>query len=176
MTTIGKDFPVRSDAFRFSSEKRASSAATSPALTECFDIFSLEPGDSDVISQTDRLSSRDVKMQARWVWIAMGASAWSATVGMLVSRVRGSQPHSARASVAIHLPMGSYSRPALCRCRGLRPRLASEQTAEPRQCRPLLPPRDNHVHHAVQPQIFGALEPLRQALPDRLLDHPRPRK
>src|SRR5208283_3350480 len=110
MTTIGKDFPVRSDAFRFSSEKRASSAATSPALTECFDIFSPEPGDSDVISQTDRLSSRDVKMQARWVWIAMGASAWSATVGMLVSRVRGSQPHSAKASVAIHLPMGSYVR------------------------------------------------------------------
>src|SRR5208283_3331515 len=74
MTTIGKDFPVRSDAFRFSSEKRASSAATSPALTECFDIFSPEPGDSDVISQMERLSSRDVKMQARWVWIAMGAS------------------------------------------------------------------------------------------------------
>src|SRR5208283_497636 len=29
---------------------------------------------------------------------------------MLVSRVRGSQPHSAQASVAIHLPMGSYVR------------------------------------------------------------------
>ena len=86
MTTIGKDFPVRSDAFRFSSEKRASSAATSPALTECFDIFSPEPGDSDVISQMERLSSSDVKMQARWVWIAICASAWSATVSMLVSK------------------------------------------------------------------------------------------
>ena len=58
MTTIGKDFPVRSDAFRLSSEKRASSAATSPAHTECFDIFSPEAGDSDVISQMVRLSSK----------------------------------------------------------------------------------------------------------------------
>ena len=57
MTTIGKEFPVRSDVFRFSSEKRASSAATSPARTECFGIFSPEPGDSDVISQMERLSS-----------------------------------------------------------------------------------------------------------------------
>jgi hypothetical protein len=36
---MGKEFPVRSDAFRFSSEKRANSAATSPAGTERFDIF-----------------------------------------------------------------------------------------------------------------------------------------
>jgi hypothetical protein len=65
MTTIGKDLPVRSGAFRFSSEKRASSAATSPALTECFDIFSAEPGDSDVISQMERLSSKEMKIAAR---------------------------------------------------------------------------------------------------------------
>jgi hypothetical protein len=65
MTTIGKDFPVRSDAFRLSSEKRTSSAATSPARTECFDIFSPEPGDSDVISQIERLSSKETKLAAR---------------------------------------------------------------------------------------------------------------
>src|SRR5208337_5596583 len=87
MTTIGKDFPVRSDAFRFSSEKRASSAATSPALTECFDIFSAEPGDSDVTSQMERLSSKEMKIAARLVWMAVGASCRSATAGMVVSRV-----------------------------------------------------------------------------------------
>src|SRR5271157_4646774 len=87
MTTIGKDFPVRSDAFRFSSEKRASSAATSPARTECFDIFSAEPGDSDVTSQMERLSSKEMKIAARLDWMAVGASGRSATLGMVVSRV-----------------------------------------------------------------------------------------
>src|SRR5271157_4699462 len=79
MTTIGKDFPVRSDALRFSSETRASSAATSPARTECFDIFSAEPGDSDVINQMERLSSKEMKIAARLVWMAVGASCRSAT-------------------------------------------------------------------------------------------------
>src|SRR5271166_3943939 len=87
MTTIGKDLLVRSDAFRFNSEKRASSAATSPARTECFDIFSPEPGESDVISQMERLSSKEIKIAARLVWMAVGASCRSATVGMIVSRV-----------------------------------------------------------------------------------------
>jgi hypothetical protein len=87
MTTIGKDFPVRSDAFRFSSETRASNAATSPARTECFDIFSAEPGDSDVINQMERLSSKEMKIAARLVWMAVGASCRSAMVGMVVSRV-----------------------------------------------------------------------------------------
>ena len=54
MTMIGKDFPVRVHAFLLSSEKRASSAAISPAGTLCFDIFSPRPGDSDVASQVDR--------------------------------------------------------------------------------------------------------------------------
>src|SRR5208337_734413 len=68
-------------------EKRASSAATSPDRTECFDIFSAEPGDSDVISQMERLSSKEMKIAARLVWMAVGASCRSVTVGMLVSRV-----------------------------------------------------------------------------------------
>jgi hypothetical protein len=46
---------------------RASSAATSPARTECFDIFCPKPGDSDVISQIERLSSKEMKMAARSV-------------------------------------------------------------------------------------------------------------
>src|SRR5271155_5099387 len=105
MTTIGKDFPVRSDAFRLSSEKRASSAATSPARTECFDIFSPEPGDSDVISQMERLSSKEMKIAARLVWMAVGASGRSAMVGMVVSRV-GVRNLTLPELVAIHLPMG----------------------------------------------------------------------
>ena len=67
MTTIGNDFPVRAAAFRFRfrSEKRARSAEMSPARTECFDIFSPEPGDSDVIGQIERLSSKETKRVAR---------------------------------------------------------------------------------------------------------------
>src|ERR1700741_3479539 len=62
MTIIGKDFPVRAHAFLLSSEKRASSPATSPADTLCFDIFSRPPGDSDVTSQVDRLSSNEMNI------------------------------------------------------------------------------------------------------------------
>ncbi len=36
-----------------------------PARTECFDIFSPEAGDSDVISQMERLSSKETKLAAR---------------------------------------------------------------------------------------------------------------
>src|SRR5487761_19157 len=97
---IGKDVPVRANAFCFSSENRASSDAISPAGTECFDIFSPPPGDNDVISQIERLSSKDVNIPARLVWMALG-SFRSAAVGMVVSRVGGLQPHSARAPVAL---------------------------------------------------------------------------
>src|SRR5271157_3420523 len=89
MVTIAKDFPVRVSALCFSSENRASRAATSPARTECFDIFPPEPGDTDVTSQIERLSSKEMKMAARSVWIVVGASARSATLGMVVSRVGG---------------------------------------------------------------------------------------
>jgi len=33
-----------------------------------------DPGDSDVMSQIERLSSKEMEMAARWVWIALGAS------------------------------------------------------------------------------------------------------
>jgi len=35
------------------------------ARTECFDIFSPPPGDSDVISQVERLSSNEMKIAPR---------------------------------------------------------------------------------------------------------------
>ena len=36
-----------------------------PGSQECFDIFSPQPGDSDVISQMERLSSKETKLAAR---------------------------------------------------------------------------------------------------------------
>jgi hypothetical protein len=73
MTTIGKDLPVRAHAFLLSSEKRAS-AAISPAGTLCFDIFSPLPGDSDVASQVDRLSSNEINIAQRSAPIVVGAT------------------------------------------------------------------------------------------------------
>src|SRR6188768_2815682 len=90
MTTNGKTLPVLARAFSRSRAKRSSSPATSPPRTTCFDIFSPPPGDSDVISHVDRLSSNETKMAPRSVRIAVGASGRSATVCMVASRVGGS--------------------------------------------------------------------------------------
>src|SRR4030088_2486431 len=90
MTTNGKTFPVLVCVFFRSCAKRSSSPATSPPRTTCFDIFSPPPGDSDVISHVDRLSSNETKIAPRSVRIAVGASGRSATVSMVASRVGGS--------------------------------------------------------------------------------------
>src|SRR5271167_3423475 len=90
MTTNGKTFPVLARAFSRSRAKRSSSSATSPPRTTCFDIFSPPPGDSEVISHVDRLSSNETKIAPRSVRIAVGASGRSATVCMVASRVGGS--------------------------------------------------------------------------------------
>src|ERR1700687_2069404 len=74
MTTNGKTFPVLARVFFRSCAKRSNSSATSPPRTTCFDIFSPPPGDSDVISQVDRLSSNETKIAPRSVRIAVGAS------------------------------------------------------------------------------------------------------
>src|SRR4030088_1174741 len=102
MTMIGNDFPVRANALCLNSEKRASSAPTSPAGIPCFDIFSPPPGDRDVISQVERLSSMETNIAPRSLRIAFGASGRSATG--LHGRLQSgwSQPHSARAPVAIY--------------------------------------------------------------------------
>jgi hypothetical protein len=57
-----------------SSEKRASSAAISPADTLCLDIFSPRPGDSDVASQVDRLSSNEINIAQISAPIVVGAA------------------------------------------------------------------------------------------------------
>src|ERR1700704_6746836 len=59
----------------------------SPAGTLCFDIFSPPPGNRDVISQVERLSSNEMNIAPRSLRIAFGASGRSATVCMVVSRV-----------------------------------------------------------------------------------------
>ncbi|ESZ53688.1 hypothetical protein X729_31055 [Mesorhizobium sp. L103C131B0] len=59
-----------------SSANRASSPATSPATTECFDIFSPPPGDSELINHFERLNSNETKIAPRSVPIAVGASDW----------------------------------------------------------------------------------------------------
>src|ERR1019366_8820378 len=87
MTSVGNDFPVRANAFCFISEKRANSAPMSPAGTLCFDIFSPAPGDSEVISQIERLSSKETKIAPRSLRMALGASGRSALTCMAVSRV-----------------------------------------------------------------------------------------
>src|SRR5205807_2711987 len=46
-----------------------------PLRTECFDSFSPPPGDSDVINEVDRLSSKETKIARRSVWMALGAAA-----------------------------------------------------------------------------------------------------
>src|ERR1700687_2700755 len=87
MTITGNDFPVRANAFCLISEKRASSTQMSPAGTLCFDIFSPPLGDSDVISQVERLSSNEMKIAPRSLRMALSASGRSAIICMAVSRV-----------------------------------------------------------------------------------------
>src|ERR1700693_6232309 len=85
MTMIGNDLSVLINAFCPSSEKRASSAPMSPAGRVCLDIFSPPPGDSDVISQVERLSSIETKI-AR---MAPDVSRRLDITCMVVSRVGG---------------------------------------------------------------------------------------
>ncbi len=57
-----------------SRDRRASSAGISPADTTRFDIFSPPPGDIEVISHVDRLSSNEAKTAPSLVRIAIGSS------------------------------------------------------------------------------------------------------
>src|SRR5580693_6891134 len=111
MTTIGNDFLVRAKTFCFRTENRVSSAPISPAGTLCFDIFSPLPGNSEVITQVDRLSSIETKIAPRSLRIALGASGRSAITCMLVSRVaRYDRTQSERRSLSTS-HIGSQLRP-----------------------------------------------------------------
>src|SRR5882762_5025278 len=87
MTMIGNVFPVRAKTFCLRTEKRVRSAQISPAGTLCFDIFSPPPGDSEVISQLERLSSIETKIAPRSLRTASDVS-WRLDITcMVVSRV-----------------------------------------------------------------------------------------
>ena len=77
--------PVRAGALRLISEKRASKPAMSPAPTPCLDIFSPPPGESEVTSQFDRLSSNETKMAPKCVRIAAGSACGSSDINRLQS-------------------------------------------------------------------------------------------
>src|ERR1700691_1048273 len=67
-------------------------------------------GDSDVMSQIERLSSRETKIAARLDWMAVGASGRSATVGMDVSRVGGFATSLCQSSGRYPPPHGIFQR------------------------------------------------------------------
>ena len=107
ITMIGKLGPIRARAFSWSCTKRFSRPATSPPRTECFDIFSPPPGDSDVIIQVDRLSSNETKIAPRSVRIAVSARGRSGTTCMVASRVGGCSTSLCQSVGRFHFPMGS---------------------------------------------------------------------
>jgi hypothetical protein len=74
----------------------------SPPRTECFDIFSPPPGDSEVISQLERLNSNETKIAPRSVWIAVNGPDLSAPRFMVSSKMDGSDPHFDAESIATH--------------------------------------------------------------------------
>src|SRR3984893_7085433 len=104
---IGTTCPVRTCTLSLSAQNRAHSPATSPLRTVCFDIVSPPPGDSDVISQVDRLSSNETKIAPRAVRIAVGAWGRSVIICMVASRVGGSATSLCQSVGRYPLPMGS---------------------------------------------------------------------
>src|SRR5260370_41581430 len=75
MTMTGKVFPVRACAFALSLANCSRSPVISPLRTECLDIFSPPPGDSEVTSQVERDSSIDTKIAPRALQTTLGAIA-----------------------------------------------------------------------------------------------------
>src|SRR6266496_6647322 len=106
---IGKSFLIRRRAFSLSSKSRLSKPAMSPPGTARFDIFSPAPGDSDVISQVERLSSNDTKIAPRSVRIAADLSGRGMMFCMIVSEVRVEATSLCLGAGRYPLPMGSQS-------------------------------------------------------------------
>src|SRR6266498_2966003 len=104
---IGKSFLIRRRAFSLSSKSRLSKPAMSPPGTACFDIFSPAPGDSDVISQVERLSSNDTKIAPRSMRIAADLSGRGMMLCMIVSEVRVEATSLCLGAGRYPLPMGS---------------------------------------------------------------------
>ena len=128
---MGKSRPVRPRAFSLSWANRTSKPATSPARIECFDIFSPAPGDKDVISQVDRLSSKDAKIAGRSVWITVDASVRSAATCMVVSRVGGLATSLCRARRSLSRRPWDLSPHAPCRSPGALTHVTARWIARP---------------------------------------------
>src|SRR3954447_15266799 len=97
MTMIGKSRPLRAVALHLSSANRCSRPATSLAGTECLDIFSPDPGDSEVISQVLRDSSIETKIAPRSVRMA-GRAGRGASLSIIGSRVGASATSLSRSA------------------------------------------------------------------------------
>src|SRR4051794_19648861 len=111
MTMIGKTRPVRVRAFSLSWAKRARRAAMSPLRTECFDIFSPPPGESEVTTQVERLSSRNTKIALRSVRIEACSSGRGQRACMVAPEWVVQHPHSARVQGATNRAHGIFSGP-----------------------------------------------------------------
>src|ERR671913_499299 len=108
MTMMGKTCPVRARAFSLSWDKRARRAAMSPLGTACFDIFSPPPGAREVMTQVERLSSRDTKIALRSVRTAACSSGRGQRACMVAPEWVVQRPHSARERGATNRAHGIF--------------------------------------------------------------------
>src|ERR1700733_3160706 len=88
-------------------EKSSQQAGNVAPGTACFDILSPDPGESDVTSQIERLSSNDTKIAPRSVRMAAGLSCRGSMLCMIVSEVRVEATSLCLGAGRYPLPMGS---------------------------------------------------------------------
>src|SRR5215204_454825 len=108
MTMMGKTCPVRARAFSLSWDKRARRAAMSPLGTECFDIVSPLPGAREVMTQVERLSSRETKIALRSVRIGACSSGRGQRACMVAPEWVVQHLHSARERGATNRTHGIF--------------------------------------------------------------------
>src|SRR5215207_4378957 len=80
----------------------------SPLRTECLDIFSPPPGASEVMTQVERLSSRDTKIALRSVQTAGCSWARGQRACMVAPAWVVQHPHSAREQDATNRAHGIF--------------------------------------------------------------------
>src|SRR5215217_6739132 len=115
MTMIGKMRPVRARAFSVSWDKRTRRAAVSPLGTECFDIVSPLPGAREVMTQVERLSSRETKIALRSVRTAACSSGRGLRACMVAPEWVVQHPTLPESKMLPVAPMGSLPLdPGLC--------------------------------------------------------------
>src|SRR3954463_1597937 len=94
----------------------------SPLRTACFDIFAPPPGAREVMTQVERLSSRDTKIALRSVRIAACSSGRGQRACMVAPEWVVQHPHFAREQGATNRAHGIF---------GLTPPVAKMRTAAP---------------------------------------------